>query len=111
MTTLRPRLVKNAPDKLEQGILYISREYATAIHLCGCGCGNEVVTPLSATGWALTFNGKAASLYPSIGNWSFPCRSHYWIRDNRVRWAEDWSQSRIDANRAHDQWAKEKYFG
>jgi hypothetical protein len=38
------------------------------------------------------------SLDPSIGNWSFPCRSHYWIRNNKVRWAENWSQARIDAN-------------
>jgi hypothetical protein len=32
-------------------------------------------------------------------------------QEQQGRWAEDWSQSRIDANRPHDQWAKEKYFG
>jgi hypothetical protein len=35
--------------------LYVSLEYATAIHACACGCGNEVVTPLSPNGWKLTF--------------------------------------------------------
>lgn len=27
-----------------------------------------------------------------------------------MRWAEQWSQSRIDANRVQDRWAKDKYF-
>ena len=31
--------------------------------------------------------GERALLYPSIGNWQFPCRSHYWIRRNRIIWA------------------------
>lgn len=26
-------------------------------------------------------------LRPSVGNWSFPCQSHYWIDNGRVRWA------------------------
>jgi len=34
-----------------------------------------VVTPLSPTGWSLIFDGETVSLYPSIGNWNFPCRS------------------------------------
>jgi hypothetical protein len=51
---------------------------------CACGCGKEVVTPLSATDWKLIFDGKTVSLDPSIGNWGFPCRSHYWVRNNRM---------------------------
>jgi len=98
------------PDALDEGKIYVSVEYATVVHKCCCGCGKEVVTPLSPTDWMLIFNGKAISLDPSIGNWSFPCRSHYWIRNNRVKWAEQWSQARIDANRAHDRWEKERYF-
>ena len=47
---------------------------------------------------------------PSIGNWSFPCRSHYWIRNNTVQWAEEWSQEWIDAGRSYDRRAKETYF-
>jgi hypothetical protein len=31
---------------LVPGVIYISERYATAVHLCCCGCGYEVVTPL-----------------------------------------------------------------
>jgi hypothetical protein len=86
-------------------------EYATVVHKCCCGCGKEVVTPLSPTDWKLIFNGKTISLDPSIGNWGFECRSHYWIRNSRVRWAPRWSQGKIDAGRARDRFAKERYFG
>jgi hypothetical protein len=108
---LAHEFVEFVPDVVEKGKLYISIEYATVVHKCCCGCGKEVVTPLSPTDWKLIFDGKTISLDPSIGNWSFPCRSHYWIRNNRVSWAEDWSQSRISANRAHDRSKKRKYYG
>ena len=42
-----------------------------------------MVTPLKPTDWKLTFDGKTITLYPSIRNWNFACRSHYWIRNNR----------------------------
>jgi Family of unknown function (DUF6527) len=86
LTKLTHRLVDAVPDTLEPGVLYISMEYATAVHNCCCGCGFEVVTPLAPTGWRLIYDGDSASLEPSIGNWSFPCRSHYWIARNQVRW-------------------------
>jgi Family of unknown function (DUF6527) len=108
--SLAHEFVEFIPDVLEEGKIYVSIEHSTVVHRCCCGCGKEVVTPLSPTDWKLIFDGKTISLDPSIGNWSFPCRSHYWIRNNRVRWAERWSQLQIDANRAHDRWAKGKYF-
>lgn len=91
--------VEFIPERLEQGILYISRKYGTAIHLCCCGCGKEVVTPIGATDWSLKITGNNVTLYPSIGNWSFECRSHYWIRNSRVVWAEDMSQATIERGR------------
>lgn len=94
--------VKSAPDKLEQGVLYVSMEYASAVHLCCCGCGREVITPLSPQDWKLTFDGESVSLNPSIGNWSFPCRSHYWIRSNRIRWSYDMSAEKINEGREYD---------
>jgi len=108
--TLAHEFVEFIPDVIEEGKIYVSIDYATTVHKCACGCGKEVVTPLSPTDWKLIFDGKTVSLDPSIGNWSFPCRSHYWIRNNQVRWAEDWSQSRVDANRTYDRRAKDKYF-
>lgn len=91
-------------------MLYITVEYGTVVHLCPCGCGNRVVTPLSPTDWELRFNGKAVSLRPSIGNWNFPCRSHYWIVRNKVRWARRWSDDEIEKGRQEDRERKDKYF-
>ncbi|MFC4855982.1 DUF6527 family protein [Actinophytocola glycyrrhizae] len=31
------------------------------------------------------FNGETVSLSPSIGNWSFPCRSHYYSLERSER--------------------------
>ncbi|WP_243350075.1 DUF6527 family protein [Parabacteroides sp. FAFU027] len=84
------KFVDTIPDVLEEGVLYISILYCTAIHKCVCGCGNEVVTPLAPEGWKLIFDGKSVSLYPSIGNWNFECKSHYYITNSEVRIARSW---------------------
>jgi hypothetical protein len=93
---LHPAFIKFIPDILEEGTLYISIEYATTVHKCCCGCGNIVIAPLSPRDWSLIFDGQTVSLYPSIGNWSFPCRSHYWIRRNKIIWARTYSDSEIE---------------
>ena len=92
---LSHEFVKSVPKELEAGVLYISMEYRTAIHKCCCGCGEQVVTPFSPKRWKLKFDGKTVSLHPSIGNWSFQCRSHYWIKSNAVLWELD--SGKIDA--------------
>ena len=78
------------PKEIEQGILYVSMEYGTVIHLCACGCGEKVITPLGRREWQLQYDGESITLTPSIGNWNFPCKSHYWIRHSNVVWAESW---------------------
>jgi hypothetical protein len=88
--------VEFVPKELEEGRLYISTEYATAVHRCCCGCGSKVTTPLAPDEWRLIFDGKTVSLEPSIGNWSFPCQSHYWIRRNRIAWSGRMSREQID---------------
>ncbi len=98
--------VEHIPRELKNGVLYVSIPFATAAHKCCCGCGKEVVTPLSPTDWSLIFDGQSISLDPSIGNWSFDCQSHYWIKRNRVKWAARWSQEQIRAGRTYDRIAK-----
>lgn len=100
---IRPEFVDFIPEKLALGVLYISRRYSTASHLCCCGCGLEVVTPLNLAKWRLTESNGTVSLNPSVGNWSFPCQSHYWISGNRVQWAAAMSAERIAAVKARDQ--------
>lgn len=99
---MRHEFVTSIPDRLDDGVLYISLTYATAVHNCACGCRNEVVTPFSPTDWSMTFDGESVSLSPSIGNWSFPCQSHYWLKDGRVAWAPKWSRHQIDEGRSVD---------
>ena len=108
---LQHEFVEYIPDQLNEGTVYISVTFSIAAHNCCCGCGNQVITPLSPTDWQLTFDGKSVSLHPSIGNWGFPCQSHYWIKQNRVKWAPRWSRKQIEAGRLQDRRAKEKYYG
>jgi hypothetical protein len=68
------------------------------------------VTPIRPTDWKLIFDGKTVTLHPSIGNWSFPCQSHYWIRGNRVKWARQWTQEQIEDGRMQDRHSKHDYF-
>ena len=76
------------PSLIDEGVLYVSMLNHTAIHLCACGCGEKVVTPIAPNRWFLTYDGETISLNPSIGNWSFVCKSHYFIQNNRVLWCE-----------------------
>jgi hypothetical protein len=108
--TLRHAFVEYLPERLEEETLYVSMQYATAAHKCCCGCDNDVFTPLSPTDWKLTFDGRSISLFPSIGNWSFPCKSHYWIRAGKVEWARQWSNKEIQDGRASDTRRKEKQY-
>lgn len=108
--SLEHRFVGHAPQPLEPGVLYISMEFATAMHLCCCGCSREVVTPFSPTDWKLIFDGETVSLTPSVGNWNFPCRSHYIIRRNGVIEAESWTDEMVQAEQRRDKTAKSGYY-
>ena len=107
--SIRPEFVEFIPADLEEGVLYISIPYATTTHLCACGCGSKVVLPLHPTHWKLTFDGATVSMSPSVGNWSFPCQSHYWIKNDRIAWAPKWSKERIDRGRTEDRAGRERY--
>lgn len=110
MTDFKHKFVEQIPEEIEEGTLYISIPFETAIHKCCCGCLQEVVTPLSPTDWSLTFDGETVSLSPSIGNWSFPCKSHYFIRKSRIRWARKFSNSEIEEVKENDSQVKVDYF-
>jgi hypothetical protein len=109
-SSLKHEFVEYIPAKIDEGVLYISIPYATLAHRCCCGCGSEVVTPLGPTDWTLLFDGETVSLDPSIGSWNLRCKSHYWIRNNRVEWARTWSKKEIEAGRAMDRHAKKRLF-
>lgn len=96
------QFVEYMPELISQGELYISMKYSVVIHLCACGCGEKVVAPLSPDDWHLKYDGETISLYPSIGNWDFPCQSHYWIRRSEVINAERWDRQEIQYGNTRD---------
>lgn len=106
----RAEFVEFVPPDREEGVLYISTTYRTAVHSCACGCGLKVVTPIRPSGWHLLWDGDSASLKPSIGNWGFPCRSHYFIRAGRVHWAPQWSPAQVNSGAARDRAERDREF-
>ena len=107
---LEHRFVRNVPRELEPGVLYISMDYATAVHACCCGCGERVVTPFTPTDWAMTFDGESVTLSPSVGNWNQDCRSHYVIKRGRVIECGSWTNAQVEAERRRDKRAKQSHY-
>lgn len=101
--------VRSAPGVLTAGVLYVSMEHAVVLHLCACGCGHQVVLELAPTEYTLNYDGEGITLEPSVGNWSFPCQSHYFVRDSKVVWAPGWTAAQIATGRARDAVRREAY--
>jgi len=104
------RRVRFMPKHLEPGVLYVSAEFGTAAHLCACGCGAKVRTPLGPTEWSLEETEDGPSLEPSIGNWQQACRSHYWIWRGQISWAEPWTAEEIAEGRRHEEARRREYY-
>lgn len=107
---IRLEKVHYMPKHLEPGILYVSYEFETAAHLCACGCGEKIRTPLGPTEWAIKEHAAGPSLWPSVGNWQRPCRSHYIIRKGEIEWAPSWSNTQVRTGRANEERRRQVYF-
>ena len=110
MSTLLLMHVKFLPSDLKEGILYVSKKYGVAGHLCPCGCRCKIITPLGLNEWRYTEMKGLPTLYPSIGNWQLPCRSHYWITNGEVEWSYEWSQEKIDASMEFEEKRRNDYY-
>lgn len=91
LTELTPEYVHFMPEKpaMKEGILYISREFGSVQHRCACGCGEIVVTPIDTVQWWTLREedeGRVVTLWPSIGRFQSPCKSHYFITKNKIEW-------------------------
>jgi hypothetical protein len=102
VSSIEPEFVDLMPRELTPGLLYVSIKYATTQHLCACGCGKKVVLPLSPADWSLRYDGETISMSPSIGNWEYTCKSHYWIDRNRIHWGKSWTRKQIEVGRKRD---------
>lgn len=107
---LRLERVHYMPKVLEPGVLYVSEEFGAAAHLCACGCGVKIRTPLAPTEWTLKDTSDGPSLSPSVGNWQQPCRSHYWIWRGEVEWHGDWTEAQVQAGQRRENQRRKAYF-
>ena len=98
------------PKELKPGVLYVSEEFGAAAHLCACGCGSKIRTPLSPTEWALEETVNGPTLYPSVGNWQQACQSHYWIYRGKVRWSDKWIPEQIAEGRRVEEERRRTYY-
>jgi hypothetical protein len=99
LKTIELKHVRLMPKELTPGVLYVAEEFGVAAHMCACGCGSKVTTPLDSTEWALEETESGPTLRPSIGNWQLACQSHYWIERGRIVWAPKWTAKQIAAGR------------
>jgi hypothetical protein len=107
---LKPEYVKQLPEELEEGVLYICEEFDLTAHKCCCGCGEDVYNKLSPAKWRLMkMPDGSVSLDPSVGNWKYSCRSHYWIYKNRVIDAGPMSNQAIRAIQQRDLRDRDRY--
>jgi hypothetical protein len=102
--------VQYIPKELKPGVLYVAEEFSAAVHLCACGCGSKVSTPLGPSDWTLEEAVSGASLTPSIGNWQLPCRSHYWIHEGKIIWSGAWTPAQIAAGRRSEEARRRTYY-
>ena len=107
---LRLERVHYMPKVLEPGVLYASEEFGAAAHLCACGCGAKIRTPLGPTEWRLEESTEGPSLSPSVGNWQQPCRSHYWIWQGKIEWHGGWTEEQVKAGRLREHQRRKAYF-
>lgn len=110
MTKISLVYVHSFPKILDKEILYVSKEFEIATHLCPCGCKNKIITPLNPAKWSFTDHKGKPTLFPSIGNWQLPCRSHYWIRKGVIEWSNQWTEKEIQQGRKMEEIKREKYF-
>lgn len=102
--------VRYIPKDLVLGVLYVSEEFGAGAHLCACGCGAKIRTPIGPTEWQLEETKDGPSLSPSIGNWQQACKSHYWIDRGQIRWARKWTDAEIAAGRRAEEARRRSYY-
>ena len=76
----------------DHGELMIGQDKKVIRFLCPCGCGKEIFlttkeySDTPGRNWTIKVEDGKVTLHPSINAWRLPCKSHYWIRENRIIW-------------------------
>jgi hypothetical protein len=106
----RLQRVHYMPEQLQPGVLYVSAEFNTAAHLCACGCGTKIRTPLGPTEWSIKETASGPTLRPSVGNFQQACQSHYFITRGEVYWAEAWTPGQATGARRRQETHRRAYY-
>ena len=107
---IRLQRVHYMPKDLKPGVLYVSEQFGAAAHLCACGCGSKVRTPLGPTEWSVEETDGGPTLRPSVGNWQQACQSHYLIIRSEVIWAAQWTAEQIADGRRREEKRRREYY-
>ncbi|MBB4263757.1 DUF6527 family protein [Bradyrhizobium sp. CIR3A] len=110
LSTLKLQRVEYMPKQLESGILYVSEKFSAAAHLCACGCGEKIRTPLGPTEWSVKETTGGPSVWPSVGNWQKACQSHYVIQNGKIIWHDQWSAAQIAAGSRSEQERRKAHY-
>lgn len=102
--------VASIPLNLQEGVLYVSLENQVVGHICPCGCGSKVLIRIGKAGWKYTENKGKVTLFPSLGNWQLPCKSHYWITNGLIEWSYEWSEKQIIEGRQAEEEKRILYY-
>ncbi len=102
--------VEFMPKQLEPGVLYVSEKFGAMAHLCACGCGAKIRTPLGPTEWSLKETACGPSLWPSVGNWQQACKSHYIIDGGQIIWCGTWTPEQIMAGRRAEEARRKAHY-
>ena len=76
---------------LQDGVLYVVDNSPYVEYNCPCGCGRVVTLPTKKhsngyDGWEFREEDGKVTLSPSVLSSGFDCKSHYFIRGNRIDW-------------------------
>lgn len=75
------KMDKYIPVELSEGILYYSQEYGATVHLCPCGCGEQVRRAIRPGEWSITIRSGRATMVPSI--YVRKCATRYIVDNNQ----------------------------
>jgi len=83
---------EDVPDSLDPASIYVVGEAHHDWHLvmtCPCGCNAVIflnLLPETRPCWTYKITKGNISIHPSVWR-TAGCRSHFWVREGRIQWA------------------------
>jgi len=83
----------SVPAKLGSDVYFVRQGNfdKRVVFICPCGCGRRIDLNLVRTqhpSWSAHLRNGQISISPSVWLTADPCQSHFFIKNNKVEWAE-----------------------